>query len=120
MWRTRSSKVFVSGIFFTSQRVYGVWKPTSVGQRVFWLGVLGRVPCRFPFVIRVMLNCRFGYDTCLMHYSFLFQEVFIVMASRGGPRFVGEKSTVCRVKVSSFSRGFCVPGARGFLDFFCE
>ena len=40
------------------------------------------------------------------------------MASRGGPRFVGEKSTVCRVKVSSFSRGFCVPGARGFLDFF--
>ena len=67
-----------------------------------------------------MFSCRIAYDTCLMHYSFLFQEVFIVMASRGGPRFVGEKSTVCRVKVSSFSRGFCVPGAHGFLDFFCE
>ena len=40
------------------------------------------------------------------------------MAEQSGWCFVVGKSTVCRWKVSSFSRGFCVPGAHGFLDFF--
>ena len=76
--------------------------------------------CSLPvsFCHKVMLNCRLCYDTCLVHYSFLFQEVFIVMAEQSGWCFVVGKSTLCRWKVSSFSRGFCVPGARGFLDFF--
>ena len=71
--------------------------------------------CSLPvsFCHKVMLNCRFVYDTCLVHYSFLFQEVFIVMAEQSGWCFVVGKSAVCRWKVSSFSRGFCVPGARG-------
>ena len=40
------------------------------------------------------------------------------MAEQSGWCFVVGKSTLCRLKVSSFSRGFCVPGAHGFLDFF--
>ena len=35
------------------------------------------------------------------------------MAEQSGWCFVVGKSTLCRWKVSSFSRGFCVPGARG-------
>ena len=34
------------------------------------------------------------------------------MAEQSGWCFVVGKSAVCRWKVSSFSRGFCVPGAR--------
>ena len=76
--------------------------------------------CSLPvsFCHKVMFSCRIAYDTCLVHYSFLFQEVFIVMAEQSGWCFVVGKSTVCRWKVSSFSRGFCAPGAHGFLDFF--
>lgn len=40
------------------------------------------------------------------------------MAEQSGWCFVVGKSTLCRWKVSSFSRGFCAPGAHGFLDFF--
>ena len=40
------------------------------------------------------------------------------MAEQSGWCFVVGKSTLCRVKVSSFSWSFCAPGARGFLDFF--
>ena len=76
--------------------------------------------CSLPvsFCHKVMFSCRIAYDTCLVHYSFLFQEVFIVMAEQSGWCFVVGKSTLCRVKVSSFSWSFCAPGARGVLDFF--